>query len=218
MPSATRLLDRGSTLGRRRLFEIADELRERRLALGLSQEVVASAARVSRSRYSRIESAKVDSLTVLETCRLGSVLGLDAAVRLFPGGMPIRDAAHANRLRRLLASARAPLTYRFEVPLPSNGRFEPRAWDAILFGGETRTAIELEMRLRDIQALERRQALKRRDDPTEHFLLVLAGSAANRRILNELENTLMGLSQLRQADVRRALASGRHPGTGWMWV
>ena len=80
---------------------------------------------------------------------------------LVPAGLPIRDAAHSLRLREFLALVRPPLTYRVEVPLPvMDDRPELRAWDAMLFGLGRRTAIELEMRLRDVQALLRRIDLR----------------------------------------------------------
>lgn len=217
VPSAMRSLDRGTRRGHRHLAEIADELRERRLALGLSQELVASASRLSRSRYSRIEGAHIDTLTIVELAQIASVLGLDSAVRLFPGGAPIRDAGHVSRLRILLGSVRPPLSYRLEVPL-STERWDARAWDAVISGDGQRTAVELEMRLRDIQAMQRRISLKRRDDPVEHFLLVVADTKANRRLLDEIGAQSLGLHRIRRAGVLAELAAGRHPGTGLILV
>jgi hypothetical protein len=140
-------------------------------------------------------------------------------VRLYPGGAPVRDGAHAERLRSLLGHAAPPLTFRTEVPLPSvDDRREQRAWDAVLFGHGERSAVELEMRLRDIQATERRLALKRRDDPTEHLLLAIADSRSNRRVLDEFGGAIGGLSRLRRADVIKALAAGQHPPTGLVLI
>lgn len=77
-----------------------------------------------------------------------------------------------------------------------------------------RMAIELEMRLRDLQALRRRIALKRRDDPTKGFLLVIADTRSNRRILAEHEALFDDLPRLRPGVVRTALGSGQLPPTG----
>ncbi len=174
MVTATRALDRGTRMGDRFLQVIGQEFRDARLALGVSQDHVAAAARVSRARYSRIERAQTRTLRVVEFARIASVLGLDPSMRLFPGDRAARDAAHAQRLHGVLAEAAAPLRCGREVPLPSlPDRRELRAWDAMILG-QGRTAVELEMRLHDTQALERRIALKRRDDPTDGFLLLVA--------------------------------------------
>ena len=84
----------------------------------------------------------------------------------------------------------------------------------MLYGSNERTAIELEMRLGDVQALRRRHDLKRRDDPTEHFLLVVAATRHNRRVLAEFASLFDDLPRLRPSAVRQALESGRHPPTG----
>lgn len=219
MPAAERAIDRGTRLGDRALGLVAEEFREARLGLGVSQEHVAAAARVSRPRYSRIERGKAATLTILEAARIGSVLGLDLWVRLYPGAEPLRDEASSRRLRNLLAHARRPLTWRTEVPLPASPeRTEQRAWDAIVFGHQRRTAIELEMRLRDGQAVERRAALKRRDDPTDAFVLAIADTRANRRVLHDHPDLFADLPRLKAADVYAALEAGRHPRTGLVLI
>src|SRR5881397_2300204 len=125
-----------------------------------------------------------------------------------------RDAAHAGRLESFLRQVAAPLRYRIEVPLPLAGdRAERRAWDATLLGHGERTAIELEMRLRDVQAMRRRIDLKRRDDPTEAFLLLIADTRNNRRVLAEFAGLIVDLPRLRPSTLRAALAGGRHPPT-----
>jgi transcriptional regulator with XRE-family HTH domain len=228
MASTDRAYDRGTRAGFGHLAAAAAELREQRRSLGLSQEHVAAAARLSRSRYSRMETGSIRSLTILELDRLAAVLGLEAAVRLYPGGVPVRDAAHAGKLRDLLRLAAPPLTYRIEVPLPATAgshrdgwerhRGERRAWDAVLVGHQKRTAIELEMRLRDVQAMRRRVDLKRRDDPTERFLLLIADTRNNRNVLREFAPLFEDLPRVRPSVVRAALAAGTHPPTGSLLV
>jgi transcriptional regulator with XRE-family HTH domain len=214
VPAIDRRFERGTYLALRDLRTLGSEFRERRLELGLSQEAIAAACRLSRPRYTRIEAGKVMTLSLPEIHRIGGVLGLDPVVRLYPSGVPVRDRGHATRLQMLLANAAAPLTKRTEVPLRNErGGIGMRAWDAMLFGHDERTALELEMRLRDIQAAERRAALKRRDDPTEHFLLVVADTKANRRVLRELL-AFADLPRLRKRDVVAALRKGQHPATG----
>ena len=174
---------------------------------------------MSRQRYSRVERGRCPGLTVLELNRVASVVGLNASVRLYPAGPPVRDVAQTSRLKAFLALGAAPVTYRLEVALPAREvGFEQRAWDAVLYGRGARTAVELEMRIRDVQALLRRMDLKRRDDPTDGFLLLVADTRNNRRLLAEFSEVFVGLPRLRPGAVRAALAGGHHPGTGILLV
>jgi transcriptional regulator with XRE-family HTH domain len=219
MPASTRQLDEAGRRTRRQVAEIGAELRERRLILDHSQDHVAAAAGISRRHYGRIERGRVQTLSVLDLNRVGAVLGLQASVRLYPDGVPVRDVAHASRLRRFLEAVRPPLTYRLEVALPAvEGRPERRAWDAVIFRGRERCAVELEMRLRDVQALLRRIDLKRRDDPTEAFILLVADTRTNRRVLAEFEALFESLPRLRSGRVADALREGRLPPTGLLML
>lgn len=213
MPTVNRVFERATFRAGRDLREIGSEFRERRLELGLSQLYVATACRTSRPRYTRIEAGRVLTLSVPEIHRIAGVLGLDAAIRLYPGGLPLRDGGQVRRLHRLLELASPPLSHRTEVPVRAEGGGGLKAWDAMLFGHDKRTAIELEMRLHDIQAGERRLALKRRDDPVDHVLLVIADTKHNRRVLAEIP-AFADLPRLPRRDVVAALRGGEHPGTG----
>lgn len=217
--SAVRSTERARRLGERFLREGGTGFRDARLMLGLSQGHVAASADLSRTRYGRIEAGRVPSLSILEYCRIAVVLGLDPAIRLYPGGVPVRDAAHADRLRRLIALARPPLVARTEVPLPIQpDRREQRAWDLVYAGHGQRTAVELEMRLADVQALIRRIALKRRDDAVEQFILAIADTRTNRRVLAEYPDMFAELPRLRPSLVWRALEAGQLPPTGILLV
>lgn len=218
MGSTTRNRDRAGRLARRQVVEIGDEFREQRLTLAVSQRLAAATAGLSRTRYGLIERGTT-SLTLDELNRIAAVLGLVPSIRVYPDGVPTRDVGHATKLRRFLESARQPVTFRVEVPLPSvEGRLERRAWDAMLFQGPKRCAIELEMRLRDAQAARRRIDLKRRDDPTDEFLLLVADTRLNRRVLAELEPVFADLPRLRPSQVRAMLQAGRLPPTGLLLV
>jgi transcriptional regulator with XRE-family HTH domain len=186
--------------------------------LGLSQEKVAGFSRMSRMHYAGIEKGRTTT-TILEIDRVAAVLGLSASMRLFPGGDGIRDAAHARRLAALLTAVRSPLTARVEAPLPRTNRgVELRAWDLLVSGEGRRTAMELEMRVTDAQAMLRRIDLKRRDDPTDGFILLLADTHTNRSVMAEFAPLLAELPRLRPKEVDAALRSGRHPPSGLLFV
>jgi transcriptional regulator with XRE-family HTH domain len=217
MPGIERLYDRGTRRADRQLVAIGEEFRHARTRLALSQREVAEAVHIDRADYSRIESGKLKYLSMPVACRVGAVLGLDVSLKAFPGGSSIRDSGQAERLRTLLVDVGRPLRYRLEVTLPANpDRPDQRAWDVMLFGLDERTAIEFEARLYDIQAQLRRIALKRRDDPVNRFLLVIANTRTNRRVIAEHADLLAGLPHLRTDTVLKLLRLGRHPPTGFM--
>jgi transcriptional regulator with XRE-family HTH domain len=220
MTATNRSYARGTRRGERALQAIADEFRENRVGAGLSQQRIAAAGRMSRSRYTRIELAHVRQLSIVDAAQLASVLGLDLSVRLYPAGDPLRDAAQARRLGLLLSHVAQPLEFRTDVPLPQrpDHPMELRAWDAVLWDRSGRTAVEVEMRIRDLQATTRRHAMKLRGDPVESFLLAVADTRSNRRVLAEHGDLLPELPRLRTSRVLRLLAAGTRPPTGIVLV
>ena len=219
MGSTTRLRDRAARLARRQVVEIGDEFRERRLIQAASQSHVSAAAGLSRTRYGLIERGRTTGVSVDELNRIAAVLGLVPFIRLYPDGTPVRDAGHARKLQTFLARVRDPVTFRIEVSLPVvEGRSERRAWDAVLFRGRERCTVELEMRLRDVQEVRRRVALKRRDDPSESFLLLIADTRLNRRVIEEFAMLFGDLPRPRASQVWAALADGRLPPTGILLI
>jgi transcriptional regulator with XRE-family HTH domain len=215
MTANDRMRARAAGRARRILAELASEIREARLAAGFSQCVLGGLVGMSGDKIWQIEHERLPSLSISDACQIGAVLGLDFAARVFPNGAHIRDASQSRRLVRLLANVGSPLRYRTDVALPAaDNRFELRAWDALVSGCGERTGIELESRLGDVQSVVRRHHLKRRDDPVDHFLFVVADTKHNRRVLAEFQDLMPDLPRLRTATVLRLLASGCHPPTG----
>src|SRR4051794_15872207 len=189
MANKERLLSRGRQRTRRILADLAGEVRGARFEAGLSQDELGRRCGLSGDKIWRLENDKAGAISVTDCCAICAVLGLDFAARAYPTGVRVRDAAQAGKLRELLAEVRRPLTYRTDVPLLSrDGSPELRGWDALLEGHGERTGVELESRLVDFQAVTRRHNLKRRDDPVNHFLLVVADTRHNRKVLRELES------------------------------
>jgi transcriptional regulator with XRE-family HTH domain len=127
MASRERPADRGARTAQTALARLGGELRETRIDRGLSLEQVATAAGISKAELSRIERSLSPRVPLLTLCRCAAVVGLDLAVRAYPGATPLRDAAHARLLgvfRRLLHPS---LRWASEVPLPLPG--DQRAWD-----------------------------------------------------------------------------------------
>ena len=214
MASIERPYDRGTRRAARAMAELGEGFRDARLRLGASQREVSLAARVDRADYSRIEAGKLVNLRLTVAFRVGAVLGLDVSVRAFPGGRSIRDAGQGRRLQVLIESVGPPLVAHTEVALPrTTDHLELRSWDLVVAGEGRRTAIELEVRLYDVQAQQRRWNLKRRDDPVDGFILAVADTKANRRVLLEY-GELLGLARLRTATVLATLRAGRHPPSG----
>ena len=118
MATVERLLQNGTRRGDRALRVLGDELRDKRLAVGLSQREVAWGCDISRSTYTRIEGGRCATLSIRRASQVAAVLGLDLSFATYPGGNPLRDTAQAERLSRLLVYVVAPLTYRTEVGLP----------------------------------------------------------------------------------------------------
>lgn len=218
MPTTQRIATEGTRRGLRAIAQLGDEFRERRLELGLSQAAVGASAGISGSHYSRVENGRLARLGIVRATLIGRVLGLDVVVRAYPGPTPLRDDAHGRHLDALLHHAALPLVARREVPLPqrADAPTEQRAWDALVTGAGLRTAFEMEMRLRDVQALERRLQLKLRDDPVDRFVLALADTRTNRAALRA--RPLLDLPRLTPGLIISALRAGQHPPSGVVLV
>jgi hypothetical protein len=98
-----------------------------------------------------------------------------------------------------------------EVALPIDG--DRRAWDAMIVGAGWRVGVEAETVLDDIQAVERRLALKRRDGDVDHVILLVADTRRNRLALAAAPGAFGDLPP-RARMARRTLAAGRNPGVG----
>lgn len=163
--------------------ELGREVREARIAAGLSQQTLARAAGLSHPTISRIERGRAGSVPIARLARLLSLVGLDLTARAYPRSDALRDAAHERLLGQFLAYVGPPLTWRREVPLPARG--DPRAWDALIAGSGESTAVEAETRVVDAQALQRRLQIKLRDGGAARLILLVADTRTNRAAIRE---------------------------------
>ena len=172
--------------------EICGELREARLARGLSQKQVAAAIGTSRSRVGRIELARSVRVSIPYLLRHGAVVGLRGSFKFYPAGGAIRDIAQARYIARFVEQIGHSWLVKLDVPIPLPG--DLRAVDVLLIGAGCRVAVEVITRLRDLQAQIRAAQLKQRDIGADRLILVIAGNHANRVALAEARSTLLGPS------------------------
>jgi transcriptional regulator with XRE-family HTH domain len=210
MPTRERHIDRGSRIGQRLLAVVAEELREARLAAGLSQSVVGAASGLSTTQVSRIERAKLASASIDQACRLASVLGMNMSVKFYPAGQPLRDQAHLELIERFRVRLGPPLVLRTEVPVSIAG--DARAWDMVVGGGPKLFGGEVETRLRDWQALGRRITLKMRDSGIDQVILLISASRSNREALRVAEASMAAMFPIPARVALKALGEGRDPG------
>ena len=185
------------------------DVREARLAAGLSQEAAASAVGMSHAQLGRIERVELRDLTIEQASRACAAVGLKLVGRAYPHGDPIRDAAQVAllaRLHRLLSSS---VRWRTEVALRVPG--DLRAWDAEARFPDASVKIEAETRIRDIQAIDRRIALKQRDDAVEVVVLLINDSPANRATLAQHREALRSRFPADGREILRAFRTGRCP-------
>ena len=185
------------------------EIRVARVSAGVSQRAAAARVGMSHAQFGRIERAELDELTVDQLTRALLAVGLSPIVRAGPGAGPAFDSGQLavfNRLRRMLPVA---VNVRTEVPLPIAG--DRRAWDAVLALEPLSVPVEVEARLHDIQALDRRAALKLRDSTFDRLLLLVSDTANNRRMLDVHREHLRVSFPLDTRALLRALRAGRTP-------
>lgn len=215
MATTERVYDRGKRRGDRVLQSFGTDVRNARFSLGMSQRAVGERVRMPASKLSRIESAKLPSLSLIDAAILASAVGLDLSVRTYPGGAPIRDTAHARRLQVLLKHVGRPLRFRTEVALPDrDGLPDQRSWDATISDDADDMGVEVEIKLYDAQAQTRRIHLKWRDGRLTGLLLVVADTKSNRRVLREFEDYFADLPRLNTKWVLAQLQGGALPPSG----
>lgn len=96
-----------------------------------------------------------------------------------------------------------------EVPLGLPG--DKRAWDGRLSDSSEACGVEAETRLHDIQALDRRIALKMADDGTDRVLLIVTRSRSNEEALRACRELIRDRFPLDLREILVHLRAGRVP-------
>ncbi|MCI0346120.1 MAG: hypothetical protein L0221_11865 [Chloroflexi bacterium] len=172
--------------------------------------MISRRAGISQSYLSLIELGRAPGLTLDTIAAICEPLGLEPSVKLFPAGRPLRDAAHVQLLERLRPRVNARARWRTEVPLGLVG--DLRAWDALIMIDALVVGVEAETRLRDMQALERRVALKKRDGQIARVVLLVSDTRSNRALLRTVGAALSGSFPVPGRIALAALSAGRDPG------
>jgi len=202
-------IERANLRGREALAALGREARIGRQDRGLSQGHVAAALGVDRSWVSRAERGRLHDVGIVAMAELLAAVGLELSARAYPAAGPVRTEAHGALLGRLRPRVHPPLGWETEVPLPGVG--ELRAWDAVITGRAGRCGVEAETRPTDLQALERRLALKERDGDVECVILLLLASAHNRELVRAHGDALAARFPSSGREILDRLARGQLP-------
>ena len=210
MGARLRRIDAGAARGRAAAATVIEELRLARVDRGLAGADVARAIGLSQPQYNRIEHGMAGPLTIERASTLLAAVGLELSVRVYPGGEPLRDAAHVALLARFRARLHRSLKFTTEVPFPRPADF--RAWDGLILGGGWRHAVEAETRPRDLQSLQRRLALKLRDGDADGLTLLLLDSRHNRDFVRANQASLATTFRVAGPRALALLGAGDDPG------
>ncbi len=178
MPIRHSPLDMATTRATRQLDRtIGDLVLSRRMA-SLAQARVAEAIGVSRSTVAAWEQRRVEP-SLSQLCRWAAILGLDASLRTFPAGDPLRDAGQLRLIERFRRLLGAGWEWRTEVPVTFDPR-DHRAFDAVIRRGSRSAAIEAIVRLTDGQGQIRPIVAKQTAARVACVILLLADTRHNR--------------------------------------
>ena len=209
MPAHEQRADRAHRYARRGLVALGEEFRETRLRRSMSLRELSATSDISPAELSRIERGVALHVAYETLALIGACLGLDVPIRAFPNGLGPRDAGQLALMARLRATVPASVRVRSEVTLGIPG--DLRAWDAVLDGRGWSRPAELESRIRDIQALQRRIRIKCRDAGVSDVLLIVAGSRYNRHVNGGAADDLADMFPVRSREALAALRSGMPP-------
>jgi transcriptional regulator with XRE-family HTH domain len=200
----------GAADARRLATEVGREVAAARRSADATQRYVAARAGISRSQLGRLERGETRRPSLDVLCRAARAAGFAPSLKLFPDGARLRDVGQLTVLARFGRVPATPLSIRREVRLPVPG--DLRAWDARVTDGHANASVEAEVHLNDVQEVQRRIALKQRDDPGAGVLILLmANTVHNRRVLAQHREALRAQFPLDGGRILRALRAGRLP-------
>jgi transcriptional regulator with XRE-family HTH domain len=142
---------------------------------------VARVVGISPHRLERAERGDPSALTIDLAARIAAAVGLQLSASLYPFGDPVRDRAQRALLSRFRPRLHASLGWQTEVPIPITG--DLRAGDGVIEAAFGAILVEAETRLTDLQAVERKAQLKKRDLGAHRLILLISDTPTNRRVV-----------------------------------
>jgi DNA-binding XRE family transcriptional regulator len=223
MPLRQEAIRAGDRELRRTAQRFADDFRELRLRVGVTQSTVAASIGVNRSVICRLERGD-EGISLEIRARACACLGADFRLQLYPERTPILfDAAHARMIERLLAACDKTWRATLEASLPGPGR---RSVDVRLERSHDVVLIEVETRLRRFEEILRELHGKRATvsdaDPGRrvHVVLALPPTRHHQLLVRRHPDAIRSGFPAPPAILSRALGSseGAWPGDGILWV
>ena len=209
MATWERRRSRGQAVARRMLREIGTQVRIARQAAGLSLRAAATTVGLDYSTLGRIERGLLPGASLEQISLACVAVGLEPSLRAFPRGDAPRDAGQLRLLARFRARLPASAVWQTEVPIPIPG--DLRALDARTELEDRRIGIEAETHLGDLQAIERRALLKKRDSGIDFLILLIADTRSNRTRLGVFREEIRGAFPLDSREILAAIQRGHAP-------
>lgn len=209
MGSRERPRDRALRLSHRLTELVGSDIRGARQAAGVSLRAAAASVGLDFSTFARIERNEIDNVSVRNLALACAAVGLVLTTRAYPAADPVRDAAHTRLLARFRERLPDSALWLTEVPLPIPG--DLRALDGFSRLGGRTIGIEAETRLTDLQAMERKVQLKKRDAQLDVLILLVADTRSNREVLGLHRENLRAAFPLDTRTVLAALSAAEAP-------
>jgi transcriptional regulator with XRE-family HTH domain len=187
-----------------------DELHQARMSVSLSQQDLAGATGIPRTKIGRIERGEVVEPRAGDLGAIAGALGLSLRLNLYPDGEPVHDRVQLRLLAAFRTRIDPSLAWRTEVALPIDG--DRRAWDAVAIAPDGWTGVEAISVIGGVDGTLRRVNLKRRDDPrVARVVLLVADTTRNRHALRLAAAAIRVVYPLDTRATMAALAAGRPP-------
>jgi transcriptional regulator with XRE-family HTH domain len=202
-------LDRGAARAQSILRDVGNQIRIARQASGLSMRDAAAAVGMSPASFGRVERGEMVNVSVRSLSLAAASVGLELSGRTYLAGEPVRDAGHLRLLARFRERLPRGAPWATEVPLATPG--DLRTLDARTTLGRQVVGIEAEVRLHDLQAIERRVLLKKRDGRLDVVILLVSDTRANRAVLTDHREDLRASFPLDARAILAAISQGAAP-------
>lgn len=210
MPPRLRSVHEADRRIRASIREAGAELREARIAAGLTQSAVARALGWSASKVGRIERGEDLQVATSDLARLAAVVGRQLWMRIYPAPGALRDAPQLG-LEAAFLEEIGPGAWHVILESDVGIIGDLRAFDVELRGA-VRIGVEFITRLRDVQAQIRPIIQKQRDSGVDRVVVVLKDTHANRRAVREAKAALAAAFPMGGRALMAALREGRDPG------